>query len=61
MHERVTRLETQVEHIDRKLNNIAATLDHIGTDLAKYKGAWGMLLLVGGAILSAITVWTKLK
>lgn len=61
VQERVTRLETKVELIDAKLNKITNSLDMIGADLNKYKGAWGMLLMVGGAMMAAFTAWTKLK
>lgn len=61
VQERVTRLETQVESMDRKLETITNSLDAISKDLAKYKGAWGMLVMIGGAVVSAVTVWTKIR
>jgi len=61
MDERVARLETQVEVLDKKMDAVANSLNTISYDLARYRGAWGMLVMVGGSIVTAITVWMKLR
>jgi len=61
MDERVAKLEIQVELMDNKLDDVSRVLNTIVVDLARYRGAWGMFVMVGSAIVAAITLWTKLR
>lgn len=48
-----------MELLSDKLDIVTSKLDAIAIDLAKYKGAWGMLVMVGGAIFSLFTIIKK--
>ena len=61
MDERVARLETRIEILDKKMDQLGNTLEVIVLDMARYRGAWGMLLMVGAAISTALTVWFKMR
>lgn len=59
VHERLTRIETLVEaHITAQVEtnkSLSASLAEISTSLTKYKGFWGALTLIGGAIAALVS------
>ena len=63
LHERVAKIEAQVEHIDAiaserrgQLNRIEERLDGMEKDLERYRGTVGAILLVA----TAVTTFFKL-
>ena len=63
LHERVARIEIEVEHIDKivserhgHLNRIESKLGDLEKDMERYRGTVGAILLV----LTAITTFFKL-
>lgn len=63
LHERVARIEQQVEHIDAKaeerydhLKSVESKLDTLTNELQKYRGMVGAILLVA----TAVTTFVKL-
>lgn len=63
LHERVTRIEAEVTHIDRvvterkdDIQRIENKLDSMEKDLERYRGTVGAILLV----LTAVTTFFKL-
>lgn len=61
MEHRVTRLESEVEHIAQSVDRLSVQVAELNESLAKYRGAWGMLLMVGSAIAGGVTIWFKVK
>ena len=63
LHERVARIESEVDHIDKvvterksDINRIESKLDSMEKDLERYRGTVGAILLV----LTAVTTFFKL-
>jgi uncharacterized coiled-coil protein SlyX len=61
MENRVTKLETDMDHMTKSLDSLVEQVTELNESLARYRGAWGMLLMIGGAIVTGITVWFKFK
>lgn len=61
MEQRVTRLETNMEHMAHSIDELSKQVTELNESLARYKGAWGMLVMVGGALVGAVTIWLRLK
>lgn len=61
MEQRVTRLETQMEAHTEALKQVSQQVAELNESLARYRGAWGMLLMIGTAITGAVTIWFKVK
>lgn len=57
MEQRVTRLEVDMEHNTEALNKLTEQVTELNESLNKYRGAWGMLLMVGAALTAAVTIW----
>lgn len=47
--DRLTRVETKVEEIERKLERQEKTLAEIKSILTEARGGWKVLVLIGGA------------
>jgi peptidoglycan hydrolase CwlO-like protein len=59
LHERMARIEQQVEHIDQKaeerydhLKSIESKLDTLTSELQQYRGMVGAILLVGTTVIT---------
>jgi len=50
-----------MEHIVRSVDSLTEQVTELNESLARYRGAWGMLVMIGGAIVTGITVWFKFK
>jgi len=50
MHERVATLETSYDHIDERLGCIEEKLDKVRTQIAFWKGGFGIIATLGGII-----------
>jgi uncharacterized coiled-coil protein SlyX len=61
MEHRVTKLETDVSHIASAVDSLTEQVTELNESLARYRGAWGMLLMIGGALVTGVTVWFKFK
>ena len=61
MEHRVTKLETDMSHIAQSVDSLTEQVTELNESLARYRGAWGMLLMIGGALVTGITVWFKFK
>jgi tetrahydromethanopterin S-methyltransferase subunit G len=60
MHERVTTLEANYKHIDERLDCIEVKLDKVRTQIAQWKGSFGVVSLIGGLIgggVVTLVVW----
>lgn len=54
VRERITRLETLMEAQLETNKAVAEGISSIQTSLTKYKGFWGAITLIGGAIAALI-------
>ena len=69
LHERVAKIEQQVEHIDSiaserlgRWENLNERLDRIEDDLERYRGAVGAVLLVATAVTTFFKLfWADIK
>ena len=60
MHERVAALEVNYDHIDERLECIEKKLDTVRTQIATWKGSFGIIAalsgILGGGIFT-LAVW----
>ena len=60
MHERVKALEVSYDHIDERLECIEKKLDTVRTQIATWKGSFGIIAalsgILGGGIVTLV-VW----
>ena len=61
MEHRMTRLETDMAHITKAVDSLTEQVTELNESLAQYKGAWGMLFIVAGAVSTAAGLWFKFK
>lgn len=61
MEGRVARLETEMEHVVKSVDELTQAVSELNESLARYRGAWGMLVMVGAAITGAVTIWFRIK
>lgn len=64
MHERVTALEVNYEHIDERLECIEKKLDTVRTQIATWKGSFGIIAALGGILgggVISLVVWLITK
>lgn len=54
--ERVARLEARQDAFEGTQHQIIAKLEILHTDIAGYKGAWGVILMIGSAIAVAVSM-----
>ena len=54
--ERIARLEANLTHIERAVTEMAASLKAIEQQSARWKGAFGVILVIGGFAGSVATV-----
>ena len=59
MEHRVTVLEVKVEDLRSDNQLILDELRAIQSQLERYKGAWGAIVMIGGAVAAAITLGLK--
>jgi len=59
MSARVTVLEVKVEDIRADNEKILNQLGEISEQLAQYKGFWGALVMITGALGAAVTIGLK--
>lgn len=50
---RVTVLETKIEHMETDLNELVREVRTLNESLARYKGAWGAVVMVFTALAAA--------
>ena len=53
MERRVTTLEVKVDQLTASQNEILTELKLVNEQLARYKGAWGAIVMIGGALMAA--------
>lgn len=51
--QRVTVLETKVDHVERDLDELIREVRKLNESLARYKGAWGAIVMVFTALAAA--------
>jgi uncharacterized coiled-coil protein SlyX len=61
MEHRVTKLETDMEHMSHSIDKLSSEVTELTRALERYRGAWGMLLMIGTAITGALTLFFKFK
>lgn len=59
MEKRVTTLEVKVDQLGMSQAEILQELKLVNEQLARYKGAWGAIVMIGGALLAAGTLALK--
>lgn len=59
MEQRVSKLEVKVDDLRSDNERILAQLGEISEQLARYKGFWGALVMITGALAAAITLGLK--
>lgn len=52
--ERVAVVETKVEAVEVTLREVKVTQQEILLQLTKYRGAWGSIAMIGGAIVTCL-------
>ena len=48
-----------MEHTAKSIDALSAQVTELNESLARYRGAWGMLVMMGGAIAAAIAIWVE--
>jgi uncharacterized coiled-coil protein SlyX len=56
---RVTVLETKIEHMEQDLAEIMREVKALNQSLARYKGAWGAVVMVFTALAATGTMLIK--
>jgi uncharacterized coiled-coil protein SlyX len=59
MEHRLTILETEHAQNVKAIEALTVQVTELNESLNKYRGAWGMLLMVGAAITAAVTIWLE--
>ena len=59
MEHRLTKLEVDMEHTAKSIDALSVQVTELNESLARYRGAWGMLVMMGGAIAAAIAIWVE--
>ena len=59
MEQRVTVLEVKVDQLNSQQAAILSELKLVNEQLARYKGAWGAIVMIGGALAAALTLGLK--
>jgi hypothetical protein len=58
---RVTRLEAKVDGLEDKLDAVGQQLSDLNAAMNRYRGAWGMFVMIGSALATAVSMWFKWK
>jgi len=53
MEQRVTVLETEVKHMQEDLSELIKEVKELNQSLARYRGAWGAVVMIGAALATA--------
>lgn len=59
MEKRVSQLEVKVDDLRADNEKILDQLTQISEQLARYKGFWGALVMITGALGAAVTIGLK--
>ena len=59
MERRVTVLETDMKHMQADMSTLISKVDELNQSLARYRGAWGAVVMIGGALVAAVTLGFK--
>lgn len=57
--QRVTVLETKVDHMERDLEELLREVKELNNSLARYRGAWGAVVMVFTALATAAALAIK--
>jgi hypothetical protein len=50
-----------MEHMSRSIDELSRQVSDLTRALERYRGAWGMLLMIGTAISGAVAIWFKVR
>ena len=56
---RLTRLESESVHNAKAIELLTIQVTELNESLARYRGAWGMLIMIGGALAAAVAIWVE--
>ncbi len=59
MERRVTVLETDMKHMQADMKYLITEVKALNESLARYRGAWGAVVMIGGALVAAVTLGFK--
>ena len=59
MEHRLTKLEVDMEHTAKAIDALTVQVTELNESLAKYRGAWGMVMMMGAAITAAVAIWVE--
>lgn len=59
MEKRVTVLEVEVKHLREDMATIMTQQKELISQLNRYKGAWGAIVMIGAALVAALTLGLK--
>lgn len=54
VEERVVVLETELEHLRDDVAELKQDVRELTQAMARYRGMWGMALMIGGALLAGV-------
>jgi hypothetical protein len=48
-----------MKHMQADMSTLISKVDELNQSLARYRGAWGAVVMIGGALVAAVTLGFK--
>lgn len=56
---RLTVLETESQHNAKAIELLTIQVTELNAALARYRGAWGMVIMIGASLAGAVAIWVE--
>lgn len=59
MEARVVKVETKIERLEADMQELVKEVRELNQSLARYRGAWGAVVMIGAAVTTAVGLAVK--